>query len=80
MKEEIMKRLLDCTASDFRKMNKEEKIQSIALSEGRVIVSEMTLLNHPLSLSCASMGELYAAFGTDILLLNMFDVFNPEIN
>ena len=75
-----MKRLLDCTASELYAMNKEEKIFSIAVSEGRTIVSEITLFSDPLSLSVTSMGELYAAFGTDVLLLNMFDVFEPKIH
>ena len=35
-----MKRLLDCTASDFRTMNKEELLASIAGSEGRVRACE----------------------------------------
>ena len=36
-----MKRLLDCTASDFESMNGQELKQSIRASEGRTIVSEV---------------------------------------
>jgi hypothetical protein len=35
-----MKRLLDCSASDFRKMNGKQLKQSIKASEGRVIVAD----------------------------------------
>ena len=75
-----MKRLLDCTASEIRGMNKEEKLFSILSSEGRTMVSEMTLLTNPLALSVATAGELYASFGSDMLLLNMFDVYKPHIH
>lgn len=36
-----MKRLLDCNASDFKKMTREDILKAIQLSEGRVLVSEI---------------------------------------
>ncbi len=74
-----MKRLLSSIASELQAMSKEEKLLAIQTSEGRTIVSEMTMNGAPDALDCASMGELYAAFGADMLLLNKFDVFHPEI-
>lgn len=74
-----MKRLLSSTASELFAMNKEEKLLAIRSSEGRTIVSEMTMNGAPDALDCASMGELYAAFGADLLLLNKFDVFHPYL-
>lgn len=35
-----MKRFLDCTASDFNKMNKKELLEAISASEGRLLVCE----------------------------------------
>ena len=35
-----MKRFLNCNASDFEKMNGKELVESIASSEGRVLVCE----------------------------------------
>ncbi len=35
-----MKRILDCTASDFQQMNGQDLKQSIRASEGRVMLSE----------------------------------------
>lgn len=73
-----MKRLLDCTASDFRTMNKEELLASIAGSEGRVLACESIGYIQPM-LGNVTNAEFTAAMGADILLLNMFDVQNPVI-
>lgn len=73
-----MKRLLDCAASDFKHMNKQEILKAIALSEGRVLVSEIIGLYDPAYHSITN-AELSAAFGADMLLCNMFDVYEPII-
>jgi hypothetical protein len=73
-----MKRLLDCSASDFRKMNGKELKQSIKATEGRVIVSEVIGAFQPLY-PAVTNAELAAAFGADLLLLNFFDVFEPQV-
>ncbi|MCX7950823.1 MAG: haloacid dehalogenase-like hydrolase [Clostridiales bacterium] len=75
----MVKRFLDCFSSDFEKMSKKEIIESIRLSEGRVIVSEVIGLVQPV-LYDISNAELSCAFGADIILLNMFDVYNPVFN
>lgn len=75
----MTKRLLDCNASDFIGMNKIDILDSIIASEGRVLVSEIIGLYHP-TLHSISNAELAAAFGADILLLNMFDVYEPIFN
>ena len=72
----MIKRFLDCNSTDFRAMTKKEILTSIKASEGRVIVSEIIGPVQPL-LYDISNAELAAAFGADILLLNMFDVCNP---
>jgi hypothetical protein len=74
----LMKRLLDCTASDFQNMNGQDLKQSIRASEGRVMLSETITSVAPLYPSVTN-AELAAAFGADLLLLNVFDVFNPSI-
>lgn len=73
-----MKRLISATASEVRAMSKKEKLESILSSEGRVIMAEITSLKNS---SCEGItnGELCAAFGADMLLLNMFDVYHPNI-
>ncbi|WP_409292496.1 haloacid dehalogenase-like hydrolase [Peribacillus sp. SCS-37] len=74
-----MKRLLDCTASDFAGMNGEQLKQSILASEGRVLVSEVIGSVTPYY-PAVTNGELAASFGADLLLLNLFDVNSPVIN
>ena len=73
-----MKRLLDCTASDFQKMNDQDLKQSIQACEGRVMLSETMTSVAPLYPSVTN-AELASAFGADLLLLNLFDVFNPAV-
>ncbi|HDR1062311.1 haloacid dehalogenase-like hydrolase [Pasteurella multocida] len=73
-----MKRLLDCTASDFQHMNGQQLKQAIRASEGRVILSENMVAVQPLYPNVTN-SELAAAFGADLILLNLFDVFNPKI-
>lgn len=73
-----MKRFLDCTASDFEKMGKKELLESIAGSEGRVLLSETIGMAMPI-LGDITNAELAASMGADFLLLNLFDVDNPVI-
>ena len=72
----MVKRFLDCSASDWRRMTKAEILASIAASEGRVLVSEVIGAFPPL-LFDISNAELAAACGADLLLLNMLDLENP---
>lgn len=74
----MLKRILDCTASDFLRMNGQDLKQSIRASEGRTILSETMTAVAPLYPNVTN-AELAAAFGADLLLLNLFDVFNPSI-
>lgn len=73
-----MKRILDCTASDFAKMSPQELLSSIAESEGRTIACESIGSLQPM-LGDVTNAEFVAAMGADILLLNLFDVNNPQI-
>lgn len=57
-------------------MGKREILASIKASEGRVLVSEVIGAAQPL-LYNISNAELAAAFGADLLLLNMFDLDHP---
>lgn len=74
-----MKRFLDCTASDFSSMSKQDILEAISLSEGRILVSEI-VSDLPSSLTPLTQGEIVAAFGADIILCNMFDVQRPFIH
>ncbi|NHM32349.1 haloacid dehalogenase-like hydrolase [Neobacillus terrae] len=73
-----MKRLLDCTATDFESMNGQELKQAIRASEGRTIVSEVIGSFTPYY-PAVTNAELASAFGADMILLNFFDVFHPSM-
>ncbi|WP_244925840.1 haloacid dehalogenase-like hydrolase [Dielma fastidiosa] len=75
----MMKRFLDCGFSDMEAMNKKELLESLEASEGRVLIAECSLCHDSL-LPPISNAEISAAFGADILLLNMFDVNHPRID
>lgn len=73
-----MKRLISANASEILKMSKEELLQSIKASEGRTILSENIVLLPPV-VHELSNAEIAKAFGADLILLNMVDVFNPQV-
>ncbi|MBM7539896.1 haloacid dehalogenase-like hydrolase [Amphibacillus cookii] len=73
-----MKRLLNCVASDFQQMQREDYIQAIQASEGRVLISE-TVCNAPPLYPGITNQEIVSRFGADMILLNVFDLFNPVI-
>lgn len=74
----MKKRLLDLNAGDINHMSKEEKVLSIKMSEGRTLVSEIITRVPPLLLDISNV-ELAAGFGADIILLNLYDVNNPNV-
>lgn len=75
----MVKRLLDCTASELAAFTKTELLESMAGCEGRVMVSETIGITQPL-LNDVTNAEYAAALGADVLLLNMFDVQNPVVH
>lgn len=74
----MVKRILDCNASDLANYSASEILESIAASEGRVMMGECIGITQPL-LTDVTNAEVVASMGADILLLNMFDVQNPVI-
>ena len=72
------KRILNSFASDFEKMGKQELLSAIAESEGRTIMTECIGMFTP-QCEDVSNAELCAAFGSDFILCNIFDVWNPDI-
>ena len=73
-----MKRILDCQASDFLHMSRQDLLDAIAGSEGRTIACETIGAIMPM-LGDITNAEFAAAMGADILLLNVFDVQKPHI-
>jgi len=73
-----MKRILDCQSSDFANMTRQELLAAIAGSEGRTIACETIGYIMPM-LGDITNAEFAASMGADLLLLNMFDVWEPVI-
>src|SRR5690606_41345311 len=67
----FVKRLLNCTASDFEQMSKDQLLQSIEASEGRTMLAEVIVQASPLYPGLTN-AEYVAAFGADLVLLNQF--------
>lgn len=76
--QKMVKRLLSCQASEILAMNGAELKQAIMASEGRTICTETTVMNGCL-LGSLTNAEVASAFGSDMVLLNGFDVFNPYV-
>ena len=74
-----MKRILDCHASDFAAMTKQELLYAMGSAEGRTIACETVGVYMPM-LGDITNAEFVASMGADILLLNLFDVQKPVIN
>ncbi len=73
-----VKRLLEAFASDFRAMDGRDLLESIRRSEGRVLCAEVLVLSPPL-VDGISNAELAAAMGADLILLNGYNVFQPQV-
>lgn len=74
----MVKRLLDANASDFAAMSARDLVESIRLSEGRVVVAEVIAIAPPL-LDKVSNAELAAGMGADLILFNYYDVTAPQV-
>ncbi|MDD8048155.1 MAG: haloacid dehalogenase-like hydrolase [Thomasclavelia sp.] len=74
----MMKRLLNCTSKELLSYNGDELKQAILASEGRTVLTETCLVPYPL-MGDITNAEMAAAFGSDLILLNLFDCDNPVI-
>jgi len=74
----MVKRLLDANRSDFAAMSARDLVQSIRLSEGRVVAAEVIAVA-PSLLDKVSNAELAAGMGADLILLNFYDVTAPQV-
>lgn len=73
-----MKRILDCYASDFEKMTKDELKQAIVASEGRTLLSENIVTGS--AADGLTNSEVARAAGADLILLNALDVHDIFIS
>lgn len=74
----MVRRVLDLTGRELSTIPAGDFKKAIQSSEGRVVAAEVVATAPPL-VDGVSNVEIAAAFGADIILLNMLDVFNPRI-
>lgn len=73
-----MKRLISANSSEVLAMNSEELKNSIKASEGRVVLSE-NVATRETFIGDITNAEIARAFGADLILLNLVDVFESRI-
>ncbi|MFC6202848.1 haloacid dehalogenase-like hydrolase [Lactiplantibacillus nangangensis] len=74
----MVKRLLDCTASDYAAMSAADLKQAIYAAEGRTILSENVVSLQPI-VDSVTNSEIAAFAGADLILLNAIDLNQLEI-
>jgi hypothetical protein len=74
----MVKRLLEATAHDFAAMTGAELAESIRLAEGRTLAVEVLASTEP-PIDGISGGELAAAMGADLIVLDGYDPLAPHI-
>ncbi|MGB9808720.1 MAG: hypothetical protein ACPLSA_01575, partial [Caldanaerobacter sp.] len=73
-----MKRIFELTLKDIEGMGKNTLIETIKSSEGRTVMAETVVTVPPLIYGVSNL-ELAAAFGSDMITLNLFDFQRPFI-
>ena len=74
----MSKRLISMTSSQISKLNAKQLLKAIELSEGRIMAAETVSFAKPL-LYDISNAELASSMSADILILNVYDVDNPNV-
>ncbi|NLU10388.1 MAG: hypothetical protein GXW90_05505 [Tepidanaerobacter acetatoxydans] len=73
-----MKRIFELGSKDFMTLGKQEILSTIKNSEGRSVMAEVVVTALPLIYGVSGL-EMAAAFGADMITLNLFDFDNPFI-
>lgn len=73
-----MKRIFELSAKDVMALEKPEILSAIKGSEGRTVMAEVVVAAPPLIYGVSGL-EVAAAFGADMVTLNLFDFDNPFI-
>lgn len=74
----MVTRLISANSSELLKMNGAKLKQSIKASEGRTVLSENVVVEP--AIDGLTTSEIAAAFGADLILLNLFDTFHPNVS
>lgn len=74
----MVKRFLTSSPKEILAMSRDELLDSISMSEGRII-AVAARVRGPNLIDYVSNAEVAAAFGGDIIILNTYDVQNPYV-
>ncbi|WP_373780744.1 DUF7916 family protein [Jeotgalibaca porci] len=74
----MVKRLISANTSEIMAMSREELLQSIHASDGRVVLSE-NIVTRETIVAEVTNAEIAKSFGADLILLNTLDVLEPKI-
>ena len=74
----MVTRIISANTSEILKMDGTQLKQSIKASEGRTVLSE-NVVTEP-AIDNLTTSEIAAAFGADLILLNLFDTLNPKVS
>lgn len=74
----MVKRLISANTSEIMVMTREELLQSIRASDGRVVLSE-NIVTRETIVAEVTNAEIAKSFGADLILLNTLDVLEPKI-
>ncbi|NOI66810.1 dihydrodipicolinate synthase [Vibrio sp. 99-8-1] len=72
------KRIFDLTHQDITTATRQQLLDSIRLSEGRTMMVE-TIASAIPTVDVVSNAELAAAFGADMITLNLLNLYNPSV-
>lgn len=78
--EQEVTRLISASKQDFEKMNGRDLKRSIFQSEGRVIMAQHLLFASQGLVRGVTNTELLAAFGSDMIMLNTFNLEDEKSN
>ena len=73
-----MKRIFELSSKDFATLEKRAILSTVKSSEGRTVMAEVVVTAPPLIYGVSGL-EIAAAFGADMITLNLFDFENPFI-
>jgi len=73
-----MKRIFELSSKDFMTLEKPEILSTVKSSEGRTVMAEVVVTAPPLIYGVSGL-EVTAAFGADMITINLFDFDNPFI-
>ncbi|WP_373738656.1 DUF7916 family protein [Jeotgalibaca porci] len=74
----MVKRLISANTSEIMAMSREELLQSIHASDGRVVLSE-NIVTRETIVAEVTNAEIAKSFGSDLILLNTLDDLEPKI-